>query len=89
MFYDQLKMLDNSPHAYKVTQPSGNVVEEVQNGIKVARGVANRPWKMQGKQYANTADIIESMVDYMLTVTGSHLSVDDVLNYGCWCQIGK
>ena len=65
------------------------MVEEVQNGIKVARGVANRPWKMQGKQYANTADIIESMVDYMLTVTGSHLSVDEVLNYGCWCQIGK
>ena len=34
-------------------------------------------------------DMIESMLDYFLTVTNSNLNVDDLLNYGCWCQIGQ
>ena len=34
-------------------------------------------------------DMIESMLDYFLTVTSSNLNVDDLLNYGCWCQVGK
>ena len=51
LFFHLLKNFEKrsvSPHSYKITPTSGNMVEEVQGGIKVARGVANRPWGMQG-----------------------------------------
>ena len=36
----------------------------------------------------DTRPMIESMVKLYLLIKGVDINVDDLLNYGCWCQIG-
>lgn len=45
--------------------------------------------EMEGRAYAKPLNMIESMIDYILTTTYSNQNVKDILNYGCWCQVDK
>ena len=44
---------------------------------------------MEGRAYAKPLNMLESMIDYILTTSYSNQNVEDILNYGCWCQIDK
>ena len=44
---------------------------------------------MEGRAYAKPLNMVESMIDYILTTTNSNQNVQDILNYGCWCQVDK
>lgn len=47
-------------------------------------------WKLPERLAGDTRPMIESMVKlYLLIKGGDYVNVDDVLNYGCWCQIGQ
>ena len=45
--------------------------------------------EMEGRAYAKPLNMIESMIDYILTTAYSNQNVQDILNYGCWCQVDK
>ena len=50
------------------------------------RGMWNLPERLAG----DTRPMIESMIKLYLMLSGNmNIQVDDVLNYGCWCQIGQ
>ena len=65
---------DNEPNPANSLMRSVGVPEEVE---------------MEGRAYAKPLNMIESMIDYILTTTYSNQNVQDILNYGCWCQVDK
>ena len=70
-----------SPVPVKSLRSGGQMGPGAQMGDDFVMRYVGTEWK--------PIDMIESMLDYFLTVMNSNLSVDDLLNYGCWCQVGK
>ena len=70
-----------SPIPVKSLRSGGQMGPGAQLGDDFVMRYTGTEWK--------PIDMIESMLDYFLTVTNSNLNVDDLLNYGCWCQVGK
>ena len=39
--------------------------------------------------FLNSLDIIDVMINFVLSNSNSYLSLEDLENYGCWCQLEK